>query len=898
MINCKAILVDKHNFDEIAPQIIAAVQTAAVTGFDIETQNENAHEGVKIFRKENDAKAFDYHRMVVTGFSLYPELNAEEPVAYYINLNHADSENCLPWDKARTLLEAKPADKTWICHNAVYEMTVMKLTYDFDLDNYICTMQMAVSAYSPDEYAKQDWVSANFGAMKDIFRDADRLFINYDGKKETETPQQAELLQKVLAKSSVAKFSYNGVVKDLAYGYGLKKAVKSFFGHHMQSFKETLGDKRHMGELTGQQVVDYGAEDSYWAVKLFFHLYQFMKENNPASIKAFLEQENPMIRVYSEVRQKGMRVNFPNIKSQQEKERENFAQTLRELKAVIRELLPFPAEANERLLKYEKWYAGVSKKHPNGNPDNMIKYRKGIEDWANLPDYPDDTFKQCCQVSSPVSTVWAGKKLPTALSIGYYFQVRLLMYDLTRSVPIMKKGKIQSDAPTRGEMRERFQNRIKELEAADNPDLAEEVARVKLYDLMLSKMAEIALIEQRMKLYLNPYLNLTDQETGRMYPELSSLLASRRMSCSNPNAQQLAKRGKSTYVRGFYQADTDDELLVSIDWSQIELVLIGEFSGDKAFAEAYGQLPYKDLHIGAAAAVMGVVIPELTVDMLKNVAKMDDADIPAKLLVKPNGDSIDKAKARSFWRTEAGKVSNFNYWYSGALASVGEKLRMTTEQMWQATEAYRGVFPEAEAWRRGVIDRAKVDGYVQLPDGHRRTMWPASDQWATVTEKMFDGYLQQGYVGIYKFGTKIIKSVRSRSNNQVVNSLIQGSCATLAKRSVLGINKAIAESGLRASFKMAIHDELVFSVHRDDVIAFIHMAKKIMCHHPEIIKNLKIDATASIGRTFEPYDPKNPKMTQIEIDEAPEILGFEEGSKLNDDEIKKLIDYIFEKDDG
>lgn len=79
--------------------------------------------------------------------------------------------------------------------------------------------------------------------------------------------------------------------------------------------------------------------------------------------------------------------------------------------------------------------------------------------------------------------------------------------------------------------------------------------------------------------------------SAHMYPEVTSMLATRRMASSNPNGMQLAKRGESTYVRGFYEPDTEDEVMVSLDWSQVELVLIGEFSGDPEFSKAFGQLP-------------------------------------------------------------------------------------------------------------------------------------------------------------------------------------------------------------------------------------------------------------------------------------------------------------------
>lgn len=64
-----------------------------------------------------------------------------------------------------------------------------------------------------------------------------------------------------------------------------------------------------------------------------------------------------------------------------------------------------------------------------------------------------------------------------------------------------------------------------------------------------------------------------------------------------------------------------------------------------------------------------------------------------------------------------------------------------------------------------------------------------------------------------------------------------------------------------------------------------------MADHPEIVKNLKLYSTASIGLTFEPF--KKAPFGQIELDEAPDILGFEDGSKLDENQIAQVIDYLF-----
>lgn len=893
----KEILIDKNTYAQYKDIIIAEMKSAAVIGIDTETHNRLAHDGIKAFRKENEAKVFDYQRMVMTGLSIHcKNFLADNKTAYYFNMNHADTENVLTWEQLKDILDAKPEATSWIAHNAPYELVVLKSCYNYDLTNIICTMQMAVSAWGPDEYDKQDFVNANFGEIVTLFPEIEGLFSTraavvpqtdeeMEELMETSSSKfnsrQQEFLNKVLGKQSIASFSYNGLVRSIAYSYGLKKLVQKFFNHKMTTYEEVLKahNAQDMLDLTGPQVVAYGCDDAYWAVELFFAIYDYMEKNCPETIKPFFEQENPMVHVFAETKLTGMKVNGPAIEARRDKERENFAECIREMKAVCRLLLPFDVSLNKKLAEKDgKWYVG----------DKAAKYRKAFEAWAMSPD-STDTYKQVIQVSSPVSNAWAGSKC-NGISIGHYFQTRLMMYDLCRQDPIMYKGKVQSDADSRGTLKEKVSKKMTES-ASDQVALA----HLQNVDKLLSKMNELASIEQRMKLYLTPYMLLTDPDTGRMYPELSSMLATRRMACQNPNAQQLAKRGESTYVRGFFEADSDDELLVSLDWSQVELVEIGEFSGDPEFKKAYGQIPYEDLHLGTAADVLSVVIEGVTPQLLSNLHKLPINEIPPQLLVKPNGEPLDPKKAKKYWRTEVGKGANFNYFYSGALSTVGEKLGWTSDQMWKATEAYRERFAVAEAWRVGVIQFARENGYVMLPDGHRRNRWEATYEWTTLCNQMLKPYADQNCTGIMKFMSEVMRATRTRGGNQVVNALIQGSSATLTKRSILKLREQILLSGLRAKFKVAVHDEVIFSVHKDYIVKFIDLAKAVMTNHPDIIKNLKLYCTASIGRTFEPYDGREGNFGQIELDECPPIPCVSEDLYDNivpKEQIPVIVDWI------
>lgn len=820
----KPVLVDARNWAALKPMLIEEIAKAGITGFDIETEDSRRHKGLTDFMASSTGKklVFDVKRTTVTGFSWYPD---ESEHAYYLNLAHADVENRIPWSEARQLLDAKPADAQWICHNAPYELTMMKSSLDFDMPNTICTLQMAVSCFNDDQYPQDKMFGAGFGGMSTLLMPIMRAFTR-TGRELNE--EQNAVLQQVIGKASTAAFSYNGYCRALSYGYGLKKLTKSLFDYDQTSFETVMAGREHMGQLTGEEVAAYGADDAYWAVRIFHELLPRLIVQNDKLLDTFLTQENPMIHVYSDIWRRGLRINQPAVHKAQADERATYANTIRELQGIIRKMLPFPAELNEGLYELDSWY----KKNPTG-------YRKKVEAWAKL-DLSDDDFTAVYSTAGPVTKSWAmekGKPKSTGLNLSYFMTARTLMYDLTGTKPLIADGKVSSDAEARGKL------------------------RGKGFDELLDCMNKLAGIETRMKLYLNPYLQLIDPETGLVHPVVNSMLNSRRMAMSNPNGMQLAKRGESKYIRGFYLADDDESVIVSIDWSQIELVEIGDFSQDPAFAEAYGQLPYKDLHWRACASALAMTVAEVR--------------------ALPNAKDL---------RTKVGKGSNFNYWYSGALNTVGETMGWTSEEMWAKTEAYRNEFAVAEQWRVALIDEARERGYVTLPDGHRRVRFEATYAWQQLWRDRWEG---TGNAALADFGYHFVKKISNRAGNQIVNSMIQGSCATLAKRSILRVNEMIKRLGLRARFMMPIHDELVFSCHRDDVVVFLREAKRIMCDHPDIIKHLKMDATASIGRTFEPFDKVKAPLGQIELDEAPDILGFTKDSKLNDEEIQRVVEYLF-----
>lgn len=537
----ETILLDRRNYVEELPVIIDAIQCASFIGLDCETHDDGRHQGLNLMMKVNEEtrkKAgntrliFDMRRTEVCGFSVYPEGCNR---AWYINMGHADVENRLTFEEVRPILDAKKPEATWLSHNAPFELTVFKNSLGYDLVNILCTMQLSVTAFGDDNYDINTFNVMDLRGLSKwpemLLRASLRNDMSYDDDLDEESTRKfnreiEDMIGKITSKTSDAAHSYNGYVDEIAYGHGLKQLINQIFGYQMGTFKDTIGDNAHMGQLTGEQVRAYGAEDAYWVVPLFRHLLTYTARNSPNALNTFFTQENPMIHVYSELWRGGMRVNKPAIDERRELERATYANLLRSLRAALRGCGDFPAEHNESLAYRQPWYA-----------KNWDKYRAKIVAFRDLEDVEDD-LEECLRVSSPVGNAWAeerGFKCTSDLSIMHYMPVRVILYDLLQGKMQFDMGKLTSDGEARAKVKDSLTDPAKQL--------------------VIDCLTAMAGLEQRMKLYLTPYTFLTDPETDRLYPTVNSLLNTRRLAASTPNPMQLSKRGDSTYVRGFFLGD-------------------------------------------------------------------------------------------------------------------------------------------------------------------------------------------------------------------------------------------------------------------------------------------------------------------------------------------------------
>lgn len=155
--------------------------------------------------------------------------------------------------------------------------------------------------------------------------------------------------------------------------------------------------------------------------------------------------------------------------------------------------------------------------------------------------------------------------------------------------------------------------------------------------------------------------------------------------------------------------------------------------------------------------------------------------------------------------------------------------------------------------------------------------------------------------GVRNFFQKFAKLIQTRANNQSVNALVQGTAAALTKRSLKRLTEEIAKRGWTSRecrIMLPIHDEIVTSVHKDLAIEYRHLIREVMCNHPWLFKQVKLNCSVSMGRTFQPFKPDKAPYGQIELDEAPKVDFIDEkfwGKSVDDETVKKILDYMFTK---
>jgi len=226
-----------------------------------------------------------------------------------------------------------------------------------------------------------------------------------------------------------------------------------------------------------------------------------------------------------------------------------------------------------------------------------------------------------------------------------------------------------------------------------------------------------------------------------------------RLSSSDPNLQNIpirTERGK--LIRKAFVARDGGHVLVSADYSQIELRIMAAMSGDKAMLDAFRR--GEDIHRETASRVYDVM--------------------PA--FVTPE----QRAKC---------KMVNFGIIYGISAFGLSQRLKVPRKEASDLIEAYFRLYPKVRDYMESAVAKARERGYAETVLGRRRTLRDINSRNATA---------------------------RQAAERDAMNTPIQGSAADLIKVAMVKVDRAIRSEGLRAKMVLQIHDELVFDVPRDE----------------------------------------------------------------------------------
>ncbi len=283
--------------------------------------------------------------------------------------------------------------------------------------------------------------------------------------------------------------------------------------------------------------------------------------------------------------------------------------------------------------------------------------------------------------------------------------------------------------------------------------------------------------------YLDALVKMVNPETGRVHTSFNqAVTATGRLSSSNPNLQNIPIRTRAGRdIRKGFVAEPG-HVLLSADYSQIELRVFAHYSGDAALIEAFRQ--DEDVHARTASELFAVKEGPPSAEM-RRIAKAINFGIiygmgPHKL----SGElGIDHATAKEYIETYYRK-------HEGVLR-----------------------------FREDMIERAKRDGYVTtlfnrrryLPDIHHRS-----------------------------------RVVRGEAERMAVNTPIQGTAADLIKKAMICIHRQLEEEGFHARMILQVHDELLFEMPEGELDSVHRLARREMEGVHELNVPLKVDTGSGL----------------------------------------------------
>lgn len=257
--------------------------------------------------------------------------------------------------------------------------------------------------------------------------------------------------------------------------------------------------------------------------------------------------------------------------------------------------------------------------------------------------------------------------------------------------------------------------------------------------------------------YTDSLPTLISKRDGRIHTTYNqATTVTGRLSSSNPNLQNIPIRTEegNKIRNAFCSQDKEHNLILSADYSQIELRLLAHVSGDEHLINAFNS--DIDVHTLTASKVFGVDVENVTKDMRR------------------------KAKA-----------VNFGIIYGQSRYGLAKALNISNTQAQEFIDKYFESYPKIKQYMQDKIDFANENGYVETLLGRKRFL---------LAELQSSNY-----------------QIREFAQRAAINQPLQGTAADLIKQAMIEVDKQISAKGLKSKMIMQVHDELVFELPKEEL---------------------------------------------------------------------------------
>ena len=272
---------------------------------------------------------------------------------------------------------------------------------------------------------------------------------------------------------------------------------------------------------------------------------------------------------------------------------------------------------------------------------------------------------------------------------------------------------------------------------------------------IVQDILEFRQLQKLKSTYVDALPAMINRKTGRVHTSYNQAVASTgRLSSNNPNLQNIPIRTvRGREVRKAFISRDEKHVILSADYSQIELRLIAEISRDENMMDAFTK--NLDIHTATAARVYGIPLEEVTSDMRRNA-----------------------------------KAVNFGIIYGQSAFGLSQNLGISRKEAAEIIESYFTQYAGIKQYMSDTMNFARENGYVETIMGRRRYVRDINSANATV---------------------------RGFAERNAINAPIQGSAADMIKIAMIKIHQDIIDKKLDSRMTMQVHDELVFDVPETEI---------------------------------------------------------------------------------